>query len=118
MHVVKGGSNLYAQVVSGLIKHCPASSITADACVGSSQPGLVKAIQLMVAEMKGTQAVHCCLEVDQSQEKQLSHKTVSTCLALRSRSGAPWWQVVCPEQTDTPKGKPCNVKQSVYMSIT
>ena len=35
MHVVKGGSNLYAQVVSGLIKHCPASSITADACVGS-----------------------------------------------------------------------------------
>ena len=35
MHVVKGGSNLYAQVVSGLIKHCPAFSITADACVGS-----------------------------------------------------------------------------------
>ena len=35
MHMVKGGSNLYAQVVSGLIQHCPASSITADACVGS-----------------------------------------------------------------------------------
>ena len=35
MQVGKGGSNLYAQVVSGLIQLCPASSITADACVGS-----------------------------------------------------------------------------------
>ncbi len=35
MHTVKGRSSLYAQVVSGLIQHCPASSITADACLGS-----------------------------------------------------------------------------------
>ena len=38
--------------------------------------GLVTAIQLMVAEMKGTPAVHCCLEVDQPQ-KNSCHKTVS-----------------------------------------
>ena len=33
--MVKGRSNLFAQLVSGLIQHCPASSIIADACVGS-----------------------------------------------------------------------------------
>ena len=36
--------------------------------IESSQPGLVKAIQLMVAEMKGTPAVHCCLKIDQPQK--------------------------------------------------
>ena len=33
----------------------------------------------MVAEMKGTPAVHCCLEVDEPQ-KNSCHKAVSTCL--------------------------------------
>ena len=33
--MVKGGSHLYAQVVCGLIWHCPASSLIADALVSS-----------------------------------------------------------------------------------
>ena len=85
--------------------------------IGSSQPGLVKAIQLMVAEMKGTPAVHCCLKIDQPQKNSCHTKLFPhvwpSAPDLELRGG-----VVCPEQTDTPKGKPCNVKQSVYMSIT
>ena len=42
--------------------------------IGSSQHGLVKAIQLMVAEMKGTPAVHCCLKIDQPQKNSCHTK--------------------------------------------
>ena len=38
------------------------------------------------SDMKDTPAVRCCLEVDQPQKKGC-HKTVSTCLAVCSRSG-------------------------------
>lgn len=84
-----GGVAKYVQLLPDTIV-CVSVVMKAAVCqkVCTQDPvsiGLVTAIQLMVAEMKGTPAVHCCLEVDQPQ-KTSCHKIVSTCLAVCSRS--------------------------------